>query len=294
MDLRVLRYLDEIVSTGSYARAAERVHVTQPALSKAIRLLEEDLGVVLLERGKRGVGVRPTNEGEVVLRHARQLLEGRERMLSELKSLRGLQGGELRLGLPSLGSAEVFAPMIARYCERYPLVDLQLLERGGEALERAVRAGQIELAATILPVSDDMETGFVRDDPLVVALPRTHPLAVRRRLHVSDMSNIPLILYEGGFVLNGLIQNACEDAGFKPQVVARVGQPSFGLALVAAGAGALMLPAVVAANHRIEGGVVMVPLQSDELRWRLVLIWRKGGGLSFAARAFLDMMQEYK
>jgi len=287
-----LKYFDEIVSSGSYARAAERVHVTQPALSKAIRLLEEDLGVPLLERGRRGVGLRPTSEGEVVLRHARQLLEGRERMLSELKALRGLKGGELRLGLPSLGSAEIFAPVIARYRERYPLVDLHLLERGGEALERAVQAGQIELAATILPLLNDMEMAFVRDDPLVVALPRTHSLAGRRRLVLAELASTPLVLFEGGFVLNRLIHEACTAAGFQPQVVARIGQPSFGLALVAAGAGAMLLPAVVAAHHAVEG-VVMVPLHSAELRWRLVLVWRKGGSLSFAARAFLEMLPEH-
>jgi DNA-binding transcriptional LysR family regulator len=292
LDLRVLKYFDEIVSSGSYARAAERVHVTQPALSKAIRLLEEDLGVPLLERGRRGVGLRPTSEGEVVLRHARQLLEGRERMLSELKALRGLKGGELRLGLPSLGSAEIFAPVIARYRERYPLVDLHLLERGGEALERAVQAGQIELAATILPLLNDMEMAFVRDDPLVVALPRTHSLAGRRRLVLAELASTPLVLFEGGFVLNRLIHEACTAAGFQPQVVARIGQPSFGLALVAAGAGAMLLPAVVAAHHAVEG-VVMVPLHSAELRWRLVLVWRKGGSLSFAARAFLEMLPEH-
>lgn len=287
-----MKYFDEIVSSGSYARAAERVHVTQPALSKAIRLLEEDLGVPLLERGRRGVGLRPTSEGEVVLRHARQLLEGRERMLSELKALRGLKGGELRLGLPSLGSAEIFAPVIARYRERYPLVDLHLLERGGEALERAVQAGQIELAATILPLLNDMEMAFVRDDPLVVALPRTHSLAGRRRLVLAELASTPLVLFEGGFVLNRLIHEACTAAGFQPQVVARIGQPSFGLALVAAGAGAMLLPAVVAAHHAVEG-VVMVPLHSAELRWRLVLVWRKGGSLSFAARAFLEMLPEH-
>ncbi|WP_084637588.1 LysR family transcriptional regulator [Paludibacterium yongneupense] len=287
MDLRVLRYFSEIIACGSYASAAERVHVTQPALSKAIRLLEEDLGVPLLERGRRGTGVRPTSEGIVVLRHAQQMLEGRERMVAELKALRGLQRGELRLGMPSLGSAEIFAPVIARYRERYPLVDLHLMERGGEELERAVISGQLELAATILPLRESMEMAFVRDDPMVVALPRAHALATRRSLLLTELASTPLVLYEGGFVLNRLIQDACTTAGFQPQVVARVGQPSFGLALVAAGAGAMLLPQVVAAHHAVEG-VAMVPLNSAELRWRLVLVWRKGAILSFAARAFLD------
>jgi DNA-binding transcriptional LysR family regulator len=292
MDLRELKYFVEIVDSGSYARAAERVHVSQPALSKAIRQLEHELDVVLLERGRRGVGLRLTSAGEVVLRHARALLEGRERMEVELAGLRGLNGGTLHIGLPPLGSAEIFAPVIARYRERYPNIELHLLERGGEALEQSVRSGELELAATILPVHDDLEVAYVRDDPLVVALPRQHPLAVRKQLVLSELASTPFVMFEGGYVLNRLINDACHEAGFRPQEVARIGMPGFGVALVAAGAGLMLLPAVVAARHQVEG-VVMVPLHSTSLRWRLVVIWRRGATLSFAAQAMLKMLSDH-
>ena len=290
MDLRVLKYLDEVVACGSYARAAERLHVTQPALSKAIRLLEEELDVVLLERGRRGVGLKITAAGEVVIKHARQLLQGREQMLQALVAQRGLQGGELSIGLPPLGSAEIFAPVIARYRERYPAITLRLRERGGDELAQAVRSGEIELAATILPLShDDLDMAFVRDEAMVVALPRSHPLATRRQLALADLADTPLVLFENGFVLNRLIHQACLGAGFTPREVAYIGQPSFGLALVLAGAGAMLLPAVVAAHHMVDG-VTMVPLEGDALRWRLVLVWRRGASLSYAARALLEML----
>jgi len=292
MDLRVLRYLSEIVDSGSYARAAERVHVSQPALSKAVRQLEEELDVVLLERGRRGAGLRLTSAGEVVLRHARALLEGRERMELELAGLRGLKGGALHIGLPPLGSAEIFAPVIAAYRERYPDIELHLLERGGEELEQSVRSGELELAATILPVHDDLEVAFVRDDPLVVALPRHHALASRHQLTLNELVSTPFVMFEGGYVLNRLIHEACRDAGFRPREVARIGMPGFGVALVAAGAGLMLLPAVVAARHQVDG-VVMVPLSSSSLRWRLVLIWRRGASLSFAAQAMLEMLSEH-
>jgi DNA-binding transcriptional LysR family regulator len=292
MDLRVLRYLDEVVLCGGYGRAAERLHVSQPALSKAIRLLEEELDVQLLDRGRRGVGLTVTAAGEVVVRHARQLLQGRAQMLRELDALRGLEEGELSFGLPPLGSAEIFAPLIARYRERYPGIELRLRERGGEALAQAVQSGEIELAATILPVlHEDLDISPVRDDPMVVALPRSHPLSARTRLVLADLAETPLVLFEDSYVLNRVIHEACLAAGFTPREVAFIGQPAFGLALVAADAGAMLLPAVVAAQHATDG-VVMVPLDDDALRWRLVLVWRRGTTLSYAARALLEMLPE--
>jgi DNA-binding transcriptional LysR family regulator len=292
MNLRVLKYLVEVIECGSYARAAERVHVSQPALSKAIRQLEEELDVVLLERGRRGTGVRLTAAGEIVVRHARLLFEGSSRMLFELEALRGLGAGELRFGLPALGSAEIFAPVIARFRECYPAISLNLLERGGEALVEAVLKDEIELAATILPLErDGLESVSVLDDDLVVALPRSHKLAAQRQVKFRDLAETPIVMFDGGYVLNRVILAACAQAGFLPKEVARTGQPSFGLSLVAAGAGAMLLPALVAQRYAVEG-VNLVPLSETDLRWRLVMVWRKGAALSFAAQAFLAMLKQ--
>ncbi|BEV72645.1 MULTISPECIES: LysR substrate-binding domain-containing protein [unclassified Paludibacterium] len=291
MDLRVLKYFEEVVQSGSFARAAERVHITQPALSKAIHQLEDELGVVLLERGKRGVGLKVTAAGELVLEHARQLLAGRARLLADLQDMTALQRGELRLGLPPLGSGEIFAPILARFREQYPAIQLSLLERGGEELAAAVRDEQIELAATILPLREDMAMLFVHDDPIRVALPRSHPLAGQSEIALGALAETPLVMFEHGFVLNRLIREACQSVGFTPREVARIGQPGFGLALVAAGAGAMLLPDIVAQRHAVEG-VVLRPLTGSDLRWRLALVWRQGASLSFAARAFIALTRQ--
>ncbi len=121
MDLKVVRYFIEIVDAGGFAKAAEKIHLTQPALSKSIRQLEQDLDLVLLERGKRGSQLRPTAAGEVVYRHGQELLNVRRNMLRELAAQRSLNSGELHLGLaPSavpnslLLSSPAFAAAIPR------------------------------------------------------------------------------------------------------------------------------------------------------------------------------------
>ncbi|MDK2776097.1 MAG: LysR family transcriptional regulator [Pseudomonadota bacterium] len=290
MDLRVLQYFTAIVDAGGFGKAALQVHLSQPALSKAIRALEEELDVVLLERGRRGGSPRLTAAGELVYGHARNLLEGRRRLLNDLDALKDLRGGDLHIGLSPLGSAELFAPAIARFRTTFPQVRIHLLERGGAELEDALRQGEIELGTSLVPAGDDIDWLQIRDDPMMVALPAAHRLVGQAELLLSDLAGTPLVTFETTFVLNRLIHDACVASGFEPEEVTHVSQADFGLALVAAGSGAMLLPRLIAERHHIPG-VVIRPLKSSALRWQLSLIWRKGASLSFAAQTMLDMIR---
>ena len=139
MDIRHLRVFVEVVRNGGFSAAARAIHATQPTVSKAIALLEEEVGMPLLERDRHGV--RMTQAGEVVYRRAQAMLVERDDLRAELAELKGLHRGELRLGLPPLGSDMLFAPLFAAYRTRYPSIDLHLLEQGSEALEESLGAG---------------------------------------------------------------------------------------------------------------------------------------------------------
>lgn len=292
MDFRSLRYFIEIVRCGNYSLAAKRIPLSQPALSKAIKTLEEELGVVLLERGKRGVQVRTTPAGAVVLRHAHTLLEQQGHLQAELVALEGLNMGELRIGIPPLGGSEIFAPLISQFRQRYPAVKIVLLEGGSERLEDAVRKGEVELAATLIPHRNDLASHFITDEQLVVAVPINHPLASLPQLTLHELVNIPLIMYNDSFVLTRLIREAFARARLKPEEVTQIAWPEFGVALVASGAGAMLFPRIVARRHAHTEGITMIPLQSEELRWKMALAWRKEAELSSSARALLQLMQE--
>lgn len=291
MDLRVLRNLVEIVNAGSFGKAAEQVHLSQSALSKSIRNLEDELGEVVLERGVRGTPVRLTPAGEVVYRHARKLLEGREEMLNDLRMLRGLECGELKIGLSPLGSGDIFAPVIARFREAYPGIEIHLRERGGMEQEDALRNGEIELATSLKPSDEDIDWMQICDDPMMVALPQAHPMSAATGIRLSDLEGVPIVGFESGFMLSKLIRDTCRGQGFEPRVVAEVSHPDFGLALVAAGTGVMLLPQLIAHRHRT-AGVVLLPLDSSTLRWSLSLIWRKRAQLSFAARKMRQLIKE--
>ncbi|QTE83132.1 LysR family transcriptional regulator [Shewanella algae] len=291
MDLKVVRYFIEIVDAGGFAKAAEKIHLTQPALSKSIRQLEQDLDLVLLERGKRGSQLRPTAAGEVVYRHGQELLNVRRNMLRELAAQRSLNSGELHLGLAPLGSAELFAPVIARFRSRYPKVQMHLLVRGGVEQTAALKKGEIELATGIISFEDEFDGIRIRRDPMVVVLPRQHPLANSQELTLKALADIPQILFEPEYALHELVINACQRASFSPKDVTRVSHPDFGIALVAAGTGAMILPSFIAERHAV-AGVISIPLAASDLIWELSLFWRRGQPLSFAAQAMVELVRQ--
>ncbi|HEX7338948.1 MAG TPA: LysR substrate-binding domain-containing protein [Rhodanobacteraceae bacterium] len=283
MDLRNLRYFSQVVRAGGFARATSLAHASQPTLSKAVAQLEDELGARLLERDRHGIAL--TQAGEIVHRHALAMLAQTRSIRDELDALAGLQRGELRLGLPPLGSNILFAAPLARYRERYPHITITLMEHGSRRLEQAVMADEIEVAATLRPHADGLDSQPVCDEPMLAILPLADAHARARRFRLEWLNDSPLILFEQGFALNSLIADACRQRGIAPRETVRSAQVDFILALVSGGGGIALLPRLVVAERTLAGAVA-IPLVGRDLRWRLDLAWRRGRLLSPAARAW--------
>lgn len=289
MDLRALRAFCEVVRQGGFSQAARAIHATQPTVSKAVRQLEDEIGMPLLDRQRQPP--RLTAAGDIVFRRAQAMLAEREDLVAELQELRGLRRGVLRLGLPLLGSSILFAPLFARFRSRYPGIEISLAEHGSRRLEDMVSSGEIELGATLTPVPPAFEYQAVTREPLMALIPPDHSLADAPSLRLAQLRDTPFILFDSGFALNPLLQQACERAGYSPAVAARSGQIDFIVALVASGLGVSFLPRPVAEQRR-QSGVRLVPLDERDAIWEMTLIWRRGGYLSHAAQAWLALTRE--
>ncbi|TMV54700.1 LysR family transcriptional regulator, partial [Thioclava sp. BHET1] len=156
MEFRPLRAFVEVVRQGGFTRAAETVFATQSTISKSVRQLEEELGAPLLDRV--GHGFTLTAFGEVVYRRGLQLLADRDSLLAELDEIRGLTRGTLRVGIPPIGSSHLFAPVFTLYRKRFPGIEVQLSEHGSDRLEELLHAGALDLAASLLPSAEDLES----------------------------------------------------------------------------------------------------------------------------------------
>ena len=291
MNLRTLRVFVEVVRQGGFSQAAEVVSLTQSSVSKAVRTLEDELGTPLLNR--IGHKSELTAAGEIAFRRALVLLAERNDLIAEINDLRDLKGGTLRIGLPPVGCGVLFAQMFATYRSRYPMVNIELIEHGSKKLRECLEAGEVDLAALLIPIDETFAYQQVRNEPLVAVLPGAHSLSRRKRINFSDLADSPFILFEEGFALNALIMAACDRRGIVPRVTARSGQIDFIADLVAAGLGVAFLPRMLAQKHK-HAGIALVPLQEPDTDWNIALAWRAGAHLPPAAIAWLELAKELR
>ena len=292
MELRVLRAFVEVVRQGGFTAAAKVIFATQSTVTKAVKQLEDEIGMPLILR--IGHTVRLTEAGEVVYRRALAMLGERDHILAEIAEFKGLRRGTLKIGLPTVGSSILFAPLFAKFRRLHPDIDIVLQEQGGDRLKEMVLSSELDLAAFLLPVEDIFTAQAVCNEPMMALLPHDHPLALagRASVRLAELADSPMILFQKEFSLNQVIEDACRKRGFMPREAARSAQPEFIVALVAAGLGIAMLPRLVA--HRTSNPAIhLAQIEDEDLRWRLGMVWRKGAHLPFAASAWLKLTENF-
>ncbi len=291
MDVRKLRAFVEVVRHGGFTRAAKVVFLTQSTISKAVKQLEDEFGLPLLDRagGRQSL----TAAGEIVFRRALAMLAERDSLIEELNALRGLQRGTLRLGLPAIGSSALFAPVFSIYRKNYPGIDVRIVEQGSKRLEELILSGELDLAASLLPVPASLAWEEVRCEPLDLLVAATDSLAARASVVLGDLATRPFILFGEGFALSPVIIDACAAQGFVPTVVARSSQIDFVLELISDGLGVGFLPRFIA-QQRLPPGVCRIPIDDPAMVWNIALVWRRGGYLSQAAQAWIGAVREQR
>jgi DNA-binding transcriptional LysR family regulator len=287
MEFRSLQVFVEVVRQGGFTAAGKQVLLTQPSVSRQIKLLEDELGQVLLLRDRREISL--TDAGKVVYERALTLLGETARLRAELDELAGLQRGELSLGVPPLAGM-LFLPLIRVFKELYPAVELRLFESGSDTIEGALTSGEVEIGMLLQPVSGErFESVPILQDSLALIAPPGSPWAKARSLPLAALKDAPLILFPEGFTLNDRIAGACRRAGFAPQITGRSGQPQFITALVASGAGVALLPHFVI---RDTPGIAVVEIEDAVIDWSPALAWLRGAYLSCAGRALVDLAKK--
>ncbi|HEX8856977.1 MAG TPA: LysR family transcriptional regulator [Thermoleophilaceae bacterium] len=294
LDVRRLRVLREVAKHGSFSAAAEALAYTQSAVSQQIAALERECGAKLVQRGARGIKL--TQAGEVLVRHAGVVLAQLADAEAELEALAGLRGGRLRLAtFPSAG-ASLLPVAVSLFRERHPAVELSLIEAEPQDSLPQVKAGEIDIALMYEPhlAGDDALTGLehrhLLDDPMYVALSVNHPLAKKKRVRMADLSAEPWVNPSSNHCgSHDMLLRATQRAGFEPRIAFQTDDYNAIQGLVAAGVGVALIPALALTAARED--VAVRPLSDARISRGIGVASLPSAQRSPAAAAMLDMLE---
>ncbi|MGC5030565.1 LysR family transcriptional regulator [Micromonospora sp. DT229] len=292
MQLHQLKYFVAVAEVRHFTQAADVVGITQPSLSKQIHALEATLGAPLFERVRGNITL--TAAGEVLLPLAKRILADVETATREVQELVGLRRGRVRLGAtPSLATS-LAPPVLRRFRDVHPTVDLRVEEGGSQDLVRELLRGALDLALIIMP-AQGTDPGL-RADPiltesLVVAsvdpLPAAHPGA---DLRITDLRDQPLVMFREGYDLRDATLQACRNAGFEPTLSVDGGEMDAVLSFVEAGLGIALVPGIVVARRP---GIRVTRLAPPGVRRTIAVARRRDVVPTHAGRELRRILLDY-
>jgi DNA-binding transcriptional LysR family regulator len=290
MELHDLRYFVAVAEELHFHRAAARLQMTQPALSRQIRDLEAELGVVLLQRTQRQV--RLTIAGETFLAEVRAILQRLEQAIQTTQRAARGEVGQLKLSFVAPSLRGVLPKIIRAFRDRYPDVEILLSEQRTQEQIEAFRTGQIDLGVLYSPVDDALlQVMPIAKEAWIVALPKYHLLAQKPALVLGDLAQAAFILHPRaeGTVFYDQILRLCEQAGFSPNIVQEAGVSQTRVGLVAIGMGITFVPPHF--QNDADPDVAYRPLRGVSLTLNLAIACRHDHG-SPVIQQFLSLVEE--
>lgn len=288
MDLLLLRSFLAVVEHRAVTGAARALGVTQPALTRRLQQLEEEIGAQLLERSRRGVAL--TDAGRLVAEEARQLVDRYARLQEQVRARESLQTGLVRVGGGATAVSFLVPQAIARFQKQHPGVRFHVREEGSREVESDVREERLELGIVTLPVhSQEFDVRPLRRDRIVLVAAPGHPLARRRRVEVADLAGQGFVGFEAESAIRQLIDAALREAGVELKVQMELRSIAATLEMVAH-TQSLAFVSQLGVEGR-DTGVVAVEVRGLAIHRRLAVISKLGRPLSPAARAFAEALR---
>ncbi len=293
INLQHVRAFCAIVAEGSFSRAADTLHLTQPTVSAQIQALEREVGARLIDRSAQGLSL--TQPGRTFHSYAVQLLELASRSQEAMEQLQGLARGRLDLGASSVPGHYVLPPLLVRFKQEAPGVEISLCVANSHDIRTGVHEGGFEIGVVGEQARDDrLVFEPVCRDRLVAICRPEHPLASRNELHAADLAATPLVMREQGSGTRATLERALARATppvERLNVWLELGSTeAVKMAVRAADVVAVLSEWTVADEVR-QGLVCALPIADLDLSRRFYLIRRAHGTLSAASERFIDLLR---
>lgn len=290
MDLYQLRGFYEIARERSFTRAAEKLFLTQPAISLQIKALEAELGEVLLDRNRRQI--RLTAAGEVLFEHVREILAHVETARNDIAALREELRGRLVIGTSDTNCTYILPSVLSQYRQMYPGVELDIRNRMSPEVANLVAADEVDFGLATLPVKHrDLVEEFLFERREALVCRPDHELATRKKIDLQKVAEYPLLALERGSTSRQLLDAAFAERGLRPQIAMELGGIEVMKRFVEIGLGVALVPQV-AVEVEVERGTLHAVAVRGLAARQVGLIEHRGRRRSPAATAFVEILQK--
>ncbi|EGA70464.1 transcriptional regulator [Vibrio sinaloensis DSM 21326] len=288
MDSKQLKHFLAVAEYQHFTMAAKALHIAQPALSISIKKFEQQLGVELFRREDRQVML--TDEGKVLLEHAKRVVQQLDDAQLAINELKGLEKGEVRLGAPSMMGSYFFPQILMAFKMRYPNLKLTLVDAGTESIRQMLLDGELDIGVINNDhVPDDLEVDHLFDTEMVAVVGHQHPLAQRTSISFEEFFEHELVMFKPGYFHREYIEKKASqhetemkfsfETNLLPMILSIV-QHEFAIT------------ALLKLVTEHESSVTGVPFD-EPVKLSLALAWRKAGYLSVADRTFIEFVKQY-
>lgn len=287
MDTRLLTYFTAVAVHQNMTHAAKYLHIAQPALSVAIKKLENQLGLELFRRNERKMAL--THEGEVLLIHAKQILQQLDDATLAMKELRGLEKGEVRLGVPSIMGTYYFPDILMAFKSRYPKLKLTMIEAGAQSIQKMLLDGDLDLGITqVRDLPDELDSDHLLRSQMVAVVSTDHEFATKKRLSFAEFFSQELAMFKPGYFHREKLDAICLQQGLTANFSFETNLLGVILKIVKRD---FAISALLELATENESNIVSIPFE-DPIFLDISIAWRKNAYLSKADRTFLEFVKQ--
>lgn len=275
MNLKHLSYFVDISKRESFTKAADDIYVSQSALSKSVKSLEQELNVTLIDRTSKSFNL--TEEGRILYVEGEKLLQYIDKSQDEIIEKIHRSRRRLRIGVPPVISTVYFSQLLFRFIKQYPNIELEISEVGANIVQNQINAGNIDIGVVILPIINTDNYHIIpamsSDNALIVN--KDSPLASRDEVDFKELEHEDFLILDRTYMLHDRIIKNCEIAGFYPHITTESSQWDFLAEMVAYNQGISILPVPIIKRFYSSDRIKMIRLKEPEFPWNIAMIFKK-------------------
>lgn len=292
MEIRQLKYFIEVAKQEHISLAAEHLHIAQSAVSRQIGNLESELGVQLLER--EGRNIRLTHIGRLFAEQALIAIKAIDNAKQLIDEYVNPEQGTIRIGFPSSLASNTLPTILSTFKKEHPDINFHLRQGSYSFLTEGVKKREIDLAFIgPVPTQDpDVQSDIFFVERFVALLPKAHPLANQKAVSLYQLAKDTFVLFPNGFVLRKIVEDACIQVGFHPNILCEGEDLDAIKGLVSAGIGITLLPELFL-NENLPGNTVKVSISEPDVRRTVGVITPKHRDLSPSEKIFYEFVKKY-